>query len=677
MKTFHALDFASLPKEELWTEKNKKIKLIFEDGTVECYWRDAVLSSYCWKLHRENPQHLRLTSNLMVERPITKKSLENKWNEILYSIKDDWERFGFTHEYISTVIFKEINKLFNDSCKFLTRYTTSSTARELREIIHHPVMEDIYERMVAAPEDSRIHRLLDKLYKEATEFLTNHPDMISNGFARSFRMGLIDKRQFQQVILARGYVEDIDNHQFRTPVRSGYGRGIHDVLWTAQESRGASLALLATKDPVQTSDYLNRRLQIMAAVIRNRYKEDCGTNETIPWRVEKSDLKSLSGVNRVDEMGNIHEITEDDKDLIGKVIYIRAAPICHNLHKYGVCETCLGRISNYVTPTYSIGHISIIGALGAFVQLSLSAKHLIVSRDQVIFVLDESTARYIKFPNKDNQNDLVLQPKIFANGREVHFVFSTDDIKFIGDITKGISSEDIQVSSASFIDTASVQIENTAGDVLVDVLTVSDIGRKSHLSREFIDYILTEPSMVDIARKSIKVNMEKWDVKLPIFNIPYRITGVKDFMDQFEKTIKSGSVKYGFDAQTPAGIGDMMRLCYNIVHSQVDIPVSHLGVMVASLLIRDKENMDYRLPLPGGKREFDTMLNIYGYRSITQTMAFERRSIYLRKPAMLLSQLRANHPFDQIYFPETGDMWKDVKEVKIRGLYPVDILPDV
>lgn len=131
------------------------------------------------------------------------------------------------------------------------------------------------------------------------------------------------------------------------------------------------------------------------------------------------------------------------------------------------------------------------------------------------------------------------------------------------------------------------------------------------------------------------------------------------------------------DAQNPAGIADMMRLCYNIVRQCVDIPVSHLGVMIASLLVRDKQALDYRLPLPGGQREFSTLPQISVSRSFSQAMAFEKRLEYYLNPANLLFKITPNYLMDAIYYPSHYDRFTDIRRAKEDLPHTQQFFPDV
>lgn len=678
MKHYHCRDIdvtqlSTSERHRLIKQPNERILLTFDDGeTVECYFRAYLLSAYNWVLYLRHGEHMKLTKAHLIGYPLKRSSVNNLWNYILADIREKRNNkiVSFDYQYIAQEYLICYNRMYNDFSTTLTAYVDGANMKDLRELVHHPVMEEMYQNIQPSHHSQR------KSYETTSTFVKTHPDMLNNQFAKAVRRGLVDEKQFLTTVVGRFYVNEINGHQFPTPVLSGYARGIHDVLWTAQESRDASVAELQSKTPVQKSDYLNRRLQSISAIIRNIKSDDCGTKETIPWYVTKRDLEPLVGMYRVDEMGQVIRINTGDKYLIGTTIHLHSAPTCHHLHEYGVCRKCLGDVSTQLPSTFSVGHLSIIGALGAFVQLSLSAKHLIVSREAVTFDLDADAALFFKFPRKDDHNSLVIRPEVVNKGATVEFIFKVNQLKFLADIADGISVEDLQLSTASFVDTMQVALTTKSGSKRVTPVTISDIGRKAQFTREFMDYVINSQDMVSLVRTNVKIDLEKWDKRLPIFNIPMKLAGVSDFMSKFETTIINGSVKYGLDASKSSGISDMMRYCYDIVRECVHIPVSHLGVMIASFLIRDKQALDYRLPLPGGPREFDTMANIYAYRSIAQMMSYEKRLVYMKSPTITLVGTRPNHPMDALYFPEKMDIYADVRRAYQEGTIDPIALPD-
>ncbi len=671
MQVFDAFEFADIDKKYLFTQPNQRIRLRFHDGEVECWWREAVLSIYCWKLHRKYRQ-IPLLSKYLIRLPINSASIDKMWNIVLENTEEERRALGIGVQELSRMIMLEINKLYNDSVMHLTKYITSSTARELRQIIHHPEMKSIVDGI------SPRHSSINRAYKEADELMRTHPDFRLNNFTRSLRLSLINKNQFLQVVTVRGYTNDIDYNQFRSPVLTGYGKGIHNILWSAQESRGASIAVLQGKEPVKRSDYLNRRLQLLTSVIRHIFPGDCGTKETIPWFIRnKSELKSVIGIYREDGQGGFVPIKKTDEDLIGKDINIRIAATCHKLHQYGVCETCLGKVAEFIPSDFSIGHTSVAGALQALIQKSLSSKHLIVSTEAAAFEIDAETATCLKFPKAENKNNLVIQPKLFNNPKVelIELIFNQKDLRFLSELNSNTPISSLQVSTASEIDICKLEIRTKNGIDDVRVLTVSDMGRKSYLTKQFLTYIFENQNLISLHKKSLRVDLRHWAYKEPIFAIPDRITGVENFMNAFEKIILNGCTKHNIDAQLPSGISDMIRLCYDIVHQCVDAPVAHLGVIVSALLIRDKRNLDYRLPLPGGKREFDTLANIYAFRSLSQSMAYERRLDYFKSAATFLSPIRPNHPLDALFFPGEMNIYEDTEKAEFRGDYPSYLLP--
>mgnify|MGYP000072164107 CR=1 FL=1 len=674
MKTFDVYDFAAQDKAYLWTHENEKIVLVFPNGEENtCYWRQAVLSIPCWKVFRSYDWlHDTLTPDFILKFPLNKSSLENMFNKVLSHMRQFRERKTVSERELSRLIFVEFNKLHNDVIRYLTPYVSASGARELREIIHHPEMEKIFD-------DVSNHRIsIQKAYKLQDTLVRTHIDFRDNCMARDVRYNIVDSKQFNQVAMVRGICTDIDNIQFKDAVMTSYGRGMHNILWSAQESRGASIAAIQAKDPVSSSDYLNRRLQIMSGVYDKVFPGDCGTKTTVPWNIDsKDDLKSALGCY-IEEDGLFRPITSRDDALVGTIVRLRTASYCHHLHEYGVCEVCMGQVSDNIPEDFAIGHLSIIGALGDFVQKSLSAKHLIVSREVEAFSLNETTAKYLRFPRRDDTDELVLQTKLLNNPRwkKVELIFDSRDLPFLADLEAGVAPEDIQVSSLA-IGSCAISLSDKAKERIMEELLVSDHSRKARLTREFVLYVANNREVIDTTRSnriSIELQYGKWDLKDPVFSIPHKISSVEDFMRSFESIIKSAG-KHGIDANNPVGVSDMMRLCYDVVMSVVGIPVSHLGVMIASLLVRDAKNMDYRPPLPDGNREFETMGNIFGHRSLSQLLAYEKRPGYFKSPVLTLNRLRPNHPFDVLYYPGAADIYHDVRLALERGDYTEDYMP--
>ena len=134
LREFDVYEFAEMDKEYLWTHENEKIVLHFPEGEpIVCYWRQAVLSIPCWKPFREfkwlKPH---LTKDFVIPFPMSKGSLEKMFNKVLSYMRNFKERHDVDEPTIANIIYLEINKVFNDSIKYLTPYIPSTGARELR-----------------------------------------------------------------------------------------------------------------------------------------------------------------------------------------------------------------------------------------------------------------------------------------------------------------------------------------------------------------------------------------------------------------------------------------------------------------------------------------------------------------------------------------------------------------
>lgn len=686
MKQLHVSDLLSMSDMEKMYGSNDPVSVIFDDGeSVECYFRQAALSSYFWKiladhntdilakhlLGQSQPNQLQRAEQIKFSQKGMSQLYKRIVTDIIDKTPDDQKRN--TYEVLAIDIACAMNRIYNAVVEFIPEYVISSTAREMNELVNHPVIDKAYHSL-----QSSLGRHIDieRAYREATDVILNSPDVKHNNYARSFQIGALDAKQFHQLLIARGRITDIDQTQFRKPALSGYARGLHDIADSAMESRDASIAELQSKAPVSKSDYLNRRLQILTAVIQNVIDGDCKSTKYVPWFVTQADLVPLEGVHFVDEDGEEKVFKSSMKEYLNKTIYMRNPAYCNHLYKGGVCSTCLGDVAAQIPHQFSIGHIAVIGALGQFVQLSLSAKHLIVSKDTLTFVLGEEEAKFFKFPRQDDKETLYLNPTILNKADGVHFIFKVSDLIFFSDVKNNIRAEDVQTYVATFIRDITALV-NVKGNIINQPLSIADPGRRSHMTREFIDYIINNQDLIEVSRSTVKISMERWNRQHPVFNIPQKVASVKEFMSQFESAILAGCAKHRFDANNPAGVADMIRHCYDIVKQCVPISIPHLSVMIAAIQVRDKEALDYRLPLPDGPREFATLANIYAYRSLSQTMAYENRLEYLSSPSLTLVKYRLNHPFDVLYFPRIHDAYSDVKLAKAKGFYPAELLDPI
>ena len=69
------------------------------------------------------------------------------------------------------------------------------------------------------------------------------------------------------------------------------------------------------------------------------------------------------------------------------------------------------------------------------------------------------------------------------------------------------------------------------------------------------------------------------------------------------------------------------------------------------------------------------MGNIFGYRSLSQLLACEKRPNYFKSPAITLLKIRANHPFDGLYDPSAYDIYADVREAIAEQKFDLDYMP--
>ena len=151
MQRFDVYEFAEMDKKYRWEHPNEKIEIIFpQGGSTICYWRQAVLSIPCWKTFRKYSWlKNELSSDFLIKFPVNKGSLERMFNEVLAFMRTFEQRADVPERELSSIIFIELNKVYNDVIRYLTPYIRSSAAPELRELVTHPEILKIIDQAKA------------------------------------------------------------------------------------------------------------------------------------------------------------------------------------------------------------------------------------------------------------------------------------------------------------------------------------------------------------------------------------------------------------------------------------------------------------------------------------------------------------------------------------------------
>lgn len=661
MKTYHARDILKMSLQDVWDVDNHKVKLIFDDGELETSWRATIISRYTWWPHKSYPDIPLLVEHHLGNDRVHRGTFAKLTTKVLQQVLIHY-RETLDKEAIMRGITREMNRIYNDFTYHLPEYITSINALDLAEVMYHPEIFELNEK--AEPN----HHSITNTHEQIRAKIRSADFLPKNQLLEEIRSGTVNMQQSMQVLSIRGFVTDIDGLQFSRPIMRGFAHGISSITELAQESRSASKALYYQTDPLKDTEYFNRRLQLLLQSIKHLYKGDCGTKETIPWYVSAKDMDVLVGINYLDEETNTFVPIEDTKafrqKIVDKKIQLRMPFLCHKLGHAGVCEKCYGELRHSLPNNTNVGHFAAIEVGGTISQATLSVKHNDYSVEVSRLKLDDTTALYLEYTG-DDDNQLKLLEKLLKNAVRIELHLRNNEVIHLNDIEYYQDISELTPSNLTSIQNVDIVIEKKDGTTILDYISIANKSRKAYLTYEFLNHV-KQVGFSAVGSKSISIDVTHWNFTKPVFELPLRRESTLDFMKNFASNIETQYGKANLNINNPAILAKTLFNTYDISNSYVKLHLTHIATILAAIMIRDRENQDYRLPLKIGQRQFVTANEAIHNRSISTTMAYEEQHVVLTDPISYLGKNRVSHPFDNIIFPSVGNIYRDYESWKKR-----------
>lgn len=665
MLRYSARDVLFWDEKAMWDHPDEDVIIDFDDGPLQMSWRQVIVSWVCWALVRSYPE-VPLVKEISVNDdtyPVFKRDVPNQINsKILASIQDIFGDSNINKERLMKESLKMINVAHNTFWKNIQEYTTGANMLDLIEITESEEFQEILGKMKPT------HPSINKAYAESSKLLNSPTWKPWNPFVRAVREGNVNEHQTLQVTTARGFTMEIDSVQFQYPVMSSFAKGLHDVYELAVESRSASMAQVQATDPISDTEYFNRRLQILNETLRYVYPGDCGSDRYTTIKVNKNNFGRLVGMKYLDEeQGKVVSIRKHLKEkVMGKEIRIRSAMTCRHLHKYGICETCFGGLAKAIPNHTSLGHTSAIMVGEKSSQAVLSTKHLLRSMMVEAFELEDKDIPYLRVGG-EHMNCIFLKPGMpNSEDHDIYLILDANSVSYIKDAARSDANVNysrltkVEKAQIGFIPKHLTDPEERENNMTMVTVEVSESSRQSFLTGEFAEYVLqTQFEMV--SRKFVRIDLKDWDYDSPIFELPLKRPMMSEFLKQFATLIETQLSKNKIDINTEEGLSSALEETNTVLETFINVPISFVCVLLASMMVRNRAENDYRLPLPDGHREFASAKQIMYYRSLAPAMAYQEHERTLMSLRAVTTQLRANHPFDAVLVPTAFDVYEDMK----------------
>jgi len=688
MSTVRARDFLKNPPMDIWDLRDRHdiTHIEMDDGIFETSARKIILSRGSWLYQEDYPEIPLNSDQLITSNYFTPSSFNEILNVGYWRVFDHIGRpsYDLREDWLKRAMLR-INELYNGIAIYCARYARGMCANDYIDIMVYPPILEIREKLLYSPRMTPAYYM--KMIAKAKHIMLTDEGLSKNPVVIACRCRSMKIDQVLQLTISRGYGADVDARIFSESIRESFMDGVQDLASALMLSRDGATAKYYQGPPTQQSEYLNRRLRLLAMIYRHIGQQDCESEDYIEnLIVDETMLRCYVGKYHLCPNENkLKAITMNDKHLIGKITNLRMIESCKYPDRYGVCWRCYGELSNSLARHDNIGWISASTTVEKVTQSILSKKHVILSAIvQLLSMLDETAVKYVKV------GEDILEGNIYLKRQEDHakyryeLVLSGEEARYIADLDHVKNINDVSLERVTKITMLLFRRINRLNedDVTQDLARIAQSDSNAFLSSEMLKYIITNGYSID-QTGNYTVSLDEWDEDVPfikfppsLVNIPAYVSNLSRFltnkgkltddedegdddelrsqMDE-EKRIKNflakgaGSIDESKDnvskhATPMAGINAFMHL----VLERLDINVVHLEILVFSLTVADAEERDYRPPLNRRGAKIMNFNTVMWYRSVPCALAFEKQAISIYNIKQSLVKHRAAHPFDEL-----------------------------
>lgn len=659
LPTLRARDLINLTADQIWALPKGKFKLMFDDGEIETNNTDTIISWYFWWPHRLWPKTPMIVNHhINGERVVSSTPLTMMEKTALHGAYDTYAG-ELDMEEIGIQIKEQIGYFYNEMTTRCERFVTGISAIDFIQVLYHPTIKAANDKIQSMDLDnpttlSIMERIISETHDIIRNVLLHDPTLSRNRLAEVVRGGLVSIDQVLQCVGPRGYPSDIDSHIFRKPIVYGFAHGLYSIYDYLIESRSAAKALMFTEDPLQSTEYFNREMQLINQTLKNlHHNDDCGSTQLIPWTVTRDRLKSTEGIWYMCPDDNILKlVTSKSQHLIGRTLMTRSTMTCQHPDPYGVCGKCYGELRLSVPRGTNVGHASVTELCAGTSQNVLSTKHLDKTANVGMFKISDLASKFLK----NSANPLAIQLADALKGQQVKMVVERTSIPNIADINHVQDTRELALNRVSEMAEVIFTVTDEDGAEDSTAISVSMNSRLASFTAEFLQYLKTV-GYKHRNEKYVEIDLTQWNWALPVWILPRKHANMLDFLSAVKAEIKATRTIDGREEKRNRDLSDYYSLSQalsdlsDMVQEKFFINITHLATILRCMMIRSKKERDYRLPVPGETPEFGSYREIMEMRSLSAMCAYEQQFRVFYNPLAYTIKDRAAHPFDETVCP--------------------------
>lgn len=654
MRSFQAAELFEIPRANWPCDYNEKFKLIFDDGEIITNTARTEVSRKLWLVH-EHYDKLPIKKT----HHIGEGSLSNdRIQDVLSEIVEDTDKIyrkdpNFNREHLWYLIYKSQERLYNESCLEYSRYVRSVSSMDFSRLYFYPPIAEIRDN--TRPNEGNI----DKSYAAITQILYNDKEIRRNPIVSDLRAGLVKLEQLLQIIAFRGYNTDIDDFIYPRPIMGNYFAGIHNPEEAMMESTLAAKAIIGQGQPLEQTEYANRKMQFTSHRVDLLVMRDCGSEFLCPIPLTKRRFRDMDGLFFYDEeQKRQRPLRKQDSHLIGKTIQVRLPFNCHFRHHGCICKHCYGLLANNIPYGANIGHIASTKTQSEVSQRVLKIKHSEASTVVEALNIDVSERPYI-LPG-DTPNQIRLNPDLVKHGIKLLLKNAPNQQIINGSRLAVLRHSDLEdgLSMAKYSQFKNVtfEIPATTKSPMRYHVSVSRGQRMSNLSIDFLRFFLNQ-GITASADGFFHIKLDGWDFNKHVFELPNKHASMKDFAAEVEAFIRSTSD----DSQRHLGPPRQLRQyddpveaiidLHELISPKVPVHFTHLAVVMTSLMVSRDDPTDFRIPRAGQPIRFAKYDHVINGGSLGALFAYQGGRKQLEDIEQYMNTERDPHLLDLLLMP--------------------------
>lgn len=661
--------------EEMRDKFHTDLEILFEDDVIiPMTNKEIILTRFLLELFTTIPD-LKIVSkysitNYYTNGYLTSKTINNTFEKILEDIINIYCKPTNDRSILNNVLFS-MQQLFNYIYNKLT-YPNQSYCNSIH--IHDLLNIQLEPELVSAikeVEKDKSEAAIKKAYKVLDNIIRTSPKCKNNAAAIGYITGSIKANQVQQLLACRGSISELTSHQFRTPVASSFTLGMNDIYEMAIESRSGANALDKSHKSIRESEYVARRLQLIAMTVERLVDGDCGSKDYLLWKVRpaesgvknsKSDLAYLIGKFYLnEETGQEEVITSKHTHLENQVIKLRSALNCKLPDKNAICSKCFGELSYGILPHFNLGHYCTTVMTQKLTQSLLSTKHLMGSATSTEFALDAVTEKIFDFKKTDNC--FYFKKEVLNSKNKWDVIISQNQALGINLITSVDKVKDLSLNRVSRL--AYIQLRSTneaTGEVNEYQIEINkEKNRYGYLTYEFLTHFVSNKDYSIDSLGNYVISLTGFNYRHPFIILPGLVYDFSILVKAIRRLFSSEKIsserssdteKEDKDNKSPEGfLQDLFDMVNN---KNLDINLALLEVMTYAVTVADEKAEDFSLGRFNKNRTIIKTNKLIKLRSLGAVYGWEKLYDTVLSPKSFYSYNAVNSPMDVVIKPQTA-----------------------